>query len=60
MTGSRTCQFCGQSHRKGRNNCPAWNKVCNSCGGRNHFKAVCKRQVHSVQTEVEVWLKSVK
>ena len=52
MTGSRTCQFCGQSHRKGHNNCPAWNKVCNSCGGRNHFKAVCKRQVHSVQTEV--------
>ena len=34
------CKFCGCSHDKGE--CPAFGKTCNKCGGKNHFRTVCK------------------
>ena len=33
------CKFCGKSHDKGR--CPAYGKVCNNCGRKNHFESKC-------------------
>ena len=33
------CKFCGRSHNKGE--CPAFGKLCNVCGGKNHFEAKC-------------------
>ena len=34
--------FCGRNHKKGKKNCPAFGKICDKCGGKNHFKNVCK------------------
>ena len=36
------CDFCGWSHKRGKQNCPAFGKTCDRCGGKNHFKNVCK------------------
>ena len=36
------CDFCGWSHKRGKQDCPAFGKTCNKCGGKNHFKNVCK------------------
>ena len=34
------CKFCGKSHDKGQ--CPAYGKVCNNCGRKNHFESKCQ------------------
>ena len=34
------CRFCGKSHDKGK--CPAYGKVCNNCGCKNHFESKCQ------------------
>ena len=34
------CKFCGKSHDKGK--CPAYGKVCNNCGRKNHFESKCR------------------
>ena len=36
------CDYCGQSHRRGKRNCPAYGKECDKCGGKTHFRTVCK------------------
>ena len=33
-------RFCGKSHNKGK--CPAYGKVCNRCGRKNHFESKCR------------------
>ena len=35
------CGYCGCSHEKG--NCPAYGKICNKCGMKNHFAKKCKQ-----------------
>ena len=57
------CHFCGLSHERSKEKCPAWGKKCNGCGGRNHFKSCCKK-VQTVEqsdnsevvSEEEFWL----
>ena len=39
---ARQCQFCARVHAMRRSCCPAWGKLCNLCGGRNHFSACCQ------------------
>ena len=34
------CKFCGKAHNKGK--CPAFGKVCNKCGHKNHFESKCR------------------
>ena len=34
------CRFCGKSHDKGQ--CPAYGKICNICGRKNHFESKCQ------------------
>ena len=36
------CDYCGHSHKKGKQNCPVFGKTCNSCGQKNHFKVMCR------------------
>ena len=36
------CGYCGKSHPRGRNNCPASNARCDNCNKMGHFKAVCR------------------
>ena len=35
------CKFCGSSHVWGASNCPAFGKICKSCGNKNHFFNQC-------------------
>ena len=39
------CKFCGKSHDKGK--CPAYGKVCNNCGRKNHFESKCQSKSKS-------------
>ena len=39
QTDYTDCKFCGKSHNKGQ--CPAYSKVCNNCGRKNHFETKC-------------------
>ena len=40
------CTGCGKSdhsdYASRKKKCPAWGKVCNKCGMRNHFSSVCR------------------
>jgi len=36
----RKCSKCGTSHAF--RNCPAFNKICNKCGIKNHYASCCK------------------
>jgi hypothetical protein len=38
------CGFCGKHHQKGRDNCPAKDKVCNFCTKPGHFATVCRQR----------------
>jgi hypothetical protein len=60
---SKPCKFCSYKHEALKEKCPAWGKKCDSCGGRNHFKSVCKK-VHAVSENLsdsddEFWLQMV-
>ena len=48
----KRCLFCGGSHVLQKDKCPAWGQKCSGCGGRNHFKSVCKKskslEVHGI------------
>jgi hypothetical protein len=48
------CKYCATSHVRNRRQCPAWEKTCKKCGGRNHFAIKCFRQrVHVVDSDSE-------
>ncbi|XP_034015876.1 uncharacterized protein LOC117501153 [Thalassophryne amazonica] len=36
------CKFCGKSHERNKQKCPAYGKKCKKCGKDNHFAAMCK------------------
>ena len=40
------CRFCGRNHKKSKEACAAYGKVCIKCKKPNHFKVKCP-QVHS-------------
>ena len=42
-TQAHSCKFCGRNHPMKRELCPAWQKRCQKCNGRNHFSTVCRR-----------------
>ena len=44
---NQLCRYCGSSHALRQ--CPAYGKMCTSCGKMGHFKKVCRsRKVHVV------------
>jgi hypothetical protein len=47
------CGYCGSGHAKGR--CPAFGKICDNCGGRNHFKKACHKEARQEVKSVEVY-----
>lgn len=36
------CKFCGRTHERTKQKCPAFGKKCAKCGRENHFAAKCK------------------
>ncbi|KAJ8049054.1 hypothetical protein HOLleu_01612 [Holothuria leucospilota] len=68
------CKFCGSSHPKRKEDCPAWGKTCKNCGKKNHFAAQCKsapkshtqnkqanqiNQVEDNQSDDHEWINSI-
>lgn len=47
----RTCSRCGRQHPYRQ--CPAYNKTCSACSGKNHFAMVCKKKLNNVNAIVE-------
>lgn len=56
------CKFCGQSHLRTKEKCPAFGKMCKKCGKPNHFAKKCssgqvksksKHKVRAVSEESE-------
>ena len=45
---TKKCYFCKQVHAMRKESCPAWGKVCTSCGEKNHFLASRKCKSRSV------------
>ena len=42
------CSYCGQMHRKGRNQCSASRQKCQLCNKYNRFASVCKSRAAKV------------
>src|SRR5690348_1311224 len=38
------CKFCGKHHEFKKEKCPAYGKVCTTCGKKNHFSRCCRVQ----------------
>ncbi len=36
------CKYCGNGHKRGREQCPAHGRACRACGIANHFAKVCQ------------------
>ena len=49
------CQHCGYTPcpPKGKSDCPAKGKVCDGCGGKGHFRKVCRNQNQVSEKSVE-------
>ena len=37
----KNCKYCGKSHEKAKEKCPAFGKICGYCSKRNHFEIMC-------------------
>jgi hypothetical protein len=50
----KDCHFCGGSHERNKEKCPAYGQQCRKCGRNNHFSKACKSKkispVHGVST----------
>lgn len=43
------CKFCGKTHEKHKNKCPAYGKKCKKCGKENHFAVKCKSRAETYE-----------
>ena len=41
------CKYCSGEHGWKKEYCPAFGKICEHCGKRNHFVAMCLRRKHA-------------
>ena len=41
----RDCKYCGWRHERKKEECPAFRKTCNTCGGKDHFGNVCMQKI---------------
>ena len=44
------CTYCGYKHKPSKANCPAWDKQCSYCNGRNHFSRKCRKKRGNVRS----------
>ena len=48
----KECKFCGKSHARRKEECPAWGKSCAICKGKNHFAVKCAKRKHDTRRKV--------
>lgn len=54
------CKFCGRSHVRQKERCPAYGKLCNKCHQKNHFANKCRNDGGSKQNKGRKHKDSVK
>ena len=57
-----TCRYCGRGRHRTPSECPALGATCFSCGGLDHFQAVClnrQRTVNEVKADDDLFLGDV-
>ena len=49
LTRMPDCKYCGTQHAFRKEICPAYPKICSSCGKNNHFARVCQssKKIHA-------------
>ena len=45
----RSCSYCGEYHRSGKQNCLAYGKTCKRCCKLNHIDKVCRSRTESLK-----------
>ncbi|XP_061195310.1 uncharacterized protein K02A2.6-like [Saccostrea echinata] len=40
----QSCRYCGRTHPRSREKCPAFGQTCNLCGEQNHFERRCPKK----------------
>ena len=48
----RPCRYCGGGHTPRQ--CPAYGKMCTTCGKMGHFRKVCRSKRNHVKHELEI------
>lgn len=43
VESAHSCKYCGNSHARGREHCPAFGKQRKPCGTHNHLAKVCQK-----------------
>ena len=46
------CKYCGKSHRRIKEECPAWGKKCLTCNKSNHFASQCRSKQGPVKGKI--------
>ena len=46
------CKYCGKTHRRIKEECPAWGKKCLKCNKSNHFASQCRNKSGKVKGKV--------
>ena len=54
------CLYCGRQHPRDKLKCPAWEKTCSKCKGKNHFAKMCKQKSVNSMGTADVYIGSVK
>lgn len=49
MPQTGRCKFCCTTHALRKELCPAWGRVCDGCGRKNHFKSSKMCIVHAIE-----------
>ena len=49
------CKFCGRTHEKKKEKCPAWQKTCKTCGKQNHFSCCCSQSKSVDAKTIEIY-----
>ena len=48
------CKFCGKTHIRRKEECPAYGRTCKVCGKRNHFAKCCMTRKHSTHAVTDM------
>ena len=54
MVTDRSCSYCGDYHKIGKEYCKAYGKICTKCLKLNHFKKMCKTPTDNLEIEKSV------
>ena len=46
------CKYCGKSHRRAKEECPAWGKKCLKCNKANHFASQCRSRKNTEKGKI--------